>query len=142
MKRFIVLICVFGVVAGGALGFASSASAVIDCQQWVKCIGTDGNNTMEGTSAPDWIVGLGGADDIYGHDSGDTLEGNAGGDALYGGAGVNHMFGGGGDDWLFSNGSCSPQEFDGGNGWDSATYMAGAGNTFDSVEHRVQMGSC
>lgn len=138
IKRLIVLVC-----ALTALTFAGTASAVIDCQQGVKCVGTDGDNTMEGTAAADWIVGLGGHDVIYGKDAGDTLEGNAGNDELYGGWGVNHLFGGGGSDDLFAYQlSCSGQDFQGGADYDVAYYMADAGNSFISVENRVKIGQC
>ncbi|HEX6576780.1 MAG TPA: ExeM/NucH family extracellular endonuclease [Jiangellaceae bacterium] len=70
--------------------------------------GTDGPDTLTGTTKPDVIMGLGGNDVIRGGNDDDVICGGAGDDVLRGENGVDTLLGGFGDDVLF-----------GGNGDDS-----------------------
>lgn len=66
--------------------------------------GTNGNNTLEGTSDSDVLNGLGGNDILFGRSDGDILRGDDGNDALYGQGGDDTLIGGRGGD-LLSGGS-------------------------------------
>ncbi|MCB1518767.1 MAG: hypothetical protein KDJ19_14285 [Hyphomicrobiaceae bacterium] len=74
--------------------------------------GNAGDNTLEGTSAPDIIHGLGGddtiqgyggADTLYGDDGDDEIDGGASPDVIYGGAGADTIRGGYGDDDIYAD---------------------------------------
>ena len=62
--------------------------------------GTNGNNTLEGTSDSDVLYGLGGNDILRGRSDADILWGGDGNDALFGKGGDDTLIGGRGDDWL------------------------------------------
>ena len=66
--------------------------------------GTNGNNTLYGTSDSDVLDGRGGNDILFGRSDGDILRGGDGNDALYGQGGDDTLIGGRGDD-LLSGGS-------------------------------------
>jgi Ca2+-binding RTX toxin-like protein len=75
----------------------------------VTKIGTNGPDTMRGTSRADTLVGKGGNDNLRGGPGRDQVGGNVGDDVLYGGsrrdflygyAGADVMHGGDGDDVL------------------------------------------
>ena len=55
--------------------------------EFVTIIGTDGNDTLEGTGLDEVISGLAGNDDLIGQYGSDTLNGGDGNDTLEGGAG-------------------------------------------------------
>jgi Ca2+-binding RTX toxin-like protein len=63
--------------------------------------GTNGNNTLYGTSDSDVLNGLGGNDILFGRSDGDILRGGDGNDALFGQGGDDRLIGGRGDDVLF-----------------------------------------
>jgi Ca2+-binding RTX toxin-like protein len=62
--------------------------------------GTNGNNTLEGTSDSDVLYGLGGNDILRGRSDADVLWGGDGDDWLFGQGGDDKLIGGRGDDWL------------------------------------------
>jgi uncharacterized delta-60 repeat protein len=74
----------------------------------VKCgpklatqVGTNGNDTISGTSQPDVIAGLGGNDTLKGLGQNDVLCGGSGNDKLVGAAGDDLLIGNAGADKLF-----------------------------------------
>ncbi|MGB9367024.1 MAG: FG-GAP-like repeat-containing protein [Xanthobacteraceae bacterium] len=74
-----------------------------------------GNDNLNGTAAPDFLVGGAGGDTLSGGDGNDRLRGGADNDALYGGNGNDILLGEAGGDWMY-----------GGPGDD--TYVLGAGD--------------
>ena len=62
--------------------------------------GTDGDNVLTGTAAPQTIHGLGGQDTITGGTGASDLYGDGGNDTLIGGVGRDHLFGGDGNDTI------------------------------------------
>jgi Ca2+-binding RTX toxin-like protein len=92
-------------LAGIAL--AGSNQADIGAYEQVLCgqvlvneIGTDGNDTISGTSGPDGVLGQGGNDKLKGLTGNDGLCGGAGKDKLKGGTGNDKLLGAGGKDTL------------------------------------------
>lgn len=65
----------------------------------------DGNDTVVGTSGPDWIAVGGGDDSVDGKKARDTVFGGAGNDSLKGGDGADVLFGGSGLDRLSGGGN-------------------------------------
>ena len=85
-----------------ALGTAAPAVlAAITCQGG-SCLGTDGNDTLQGTSVHDNIKAFGGDDTIYGGRGNDGLHGDDQTDLALDGA--DRIYGDGGDDFLVGNG--------------------------------------
>jgi hypothetical protein len=64
-------------------------------------MGTEGNNTLQGTCGNDEIDALGGNDVVYGGAGNDIIDGGAGNDKLYGGTGNDILYGGAGNDKLY-----------------------------------------
>jgi hypothetical protein len=64
------------------------------------CLGTSGDDLIEGTSGSDVIIGLDGNDNIIGAAGADTICGGDGNDTLAGGKGKDQLFGEDGDDTL------------------------------------------
>ncbi len=79
-------------------------------------IGTNGDDTLSGSSFSDIIFGLGGNN---------TLSGNGGSDWLFGGSGNDSLNGGSGNDSLF--GGTGNNQLDGGSGFDRAYYFSQQG---------------
>ncbi len=93
-------------------------------------VGTNGDDTLTGTDAPDLLVGGKGMDTLDGAGGPDVLCGGNGNDALAGGAGDDLLFGERGDDTL--TGGADADSFSGGSGSDTSTdFDAGAGDTGD-----------
>ncbi|MDQ1924704.1 calcium-binding protein [Massilia pseudoviolaceinigra] len=89
--------------------------------------GTEGNDTLEGSSTDDQIYGLGGRDVVHGGYGNDYIEGGdetGAGDWIAGGLGKDTLKGGAGDDNLY--GEREADLLDGGNGND--TLVGGEGN--------------
>jgi Ca2+-binding RTX toxin-like protein len=79
----------------------------IDCIANRICVGTDGPDTLYGTSQSDYLQGLQGNDQLYGREGYDTLDGDAfeardtstdGNDRLGGGQKYDELYGYGGND--------------------------------------------
>jgi Ca2+-binding RTX toxin-like protein len=66
--------------------------------------GTNGDDTLTGTSSPDAILGLLGADTLFGGGAGDCLFGGGGNDVLRGHGGGDLASGGSGEDKVRGNG--------------------------------------
>jgi len=86
----------------------------------------DGNDTITGSAAPDFVrggrgdddlIGNGGDDNLFGDKNRDFLGGGLGNDILRGGKGVDLLFGGDGDDTLI--GEVDVDIYKGGNGRDA-----------------------
>ena len=65
--------------------------------------GTNGNDTLNGTTRADVLDLLDGRDTGYGAGGNDTLKGGNGDDTLFGGTGSDLLLGGRGDDTIFAN---------------------------------------
>jgi Ca2+-binding RTX toxin-like protein len=112
-------------------------------------VGTDGDDTLDGTAKNEIFFGLRGDDNIsagdgndsafggrgddliFGGDGNDELFGGRGNDALIGGAGSDHLFGGKGRDLLL--GGDGKDELDGNDGND--TFVIRKGTGVDTIEH-------
>lgn len=112
--------------------------------------GTDGADTLTGTSIDDWITGGAGDDLISGGLGADILAGNTGADTLRGEAGDDVIYGGTGNDVL--DGGPGADVLIGGAGFDTASYASAtaavrahlsanwanagdaAGDSYDTVE--------
>ena len=110
-------------------GTATLTFAVIDETSTVEFVvtvrvGTDANETLNGTTGVDVMFGLGGRDTINGLDGNDLLCGGNGEDILNGGDGSDILDGDKGDDTL--SGGSGGDRLRGGAGGDSLTGGAGA----------------
>jgi hypothetical protein len=85
-----------------------------------QVVGTEGDDTLAGTSAADIICGLGGADTIDGVEGADVLLGGAGNDTLNGGANGDILVGGVGKDII--RGDAGADTMTGGSGKDTLDY--------------------
>src|SRR5258706_8524005 len=96
--------------------------------------GTNGNDTIIGTTDADTINGLGGND---------FLAGDSGDDSIVGGAGNDTIYGDGGNDWL--EGGAGNDSMSGGGGQDNIVFREfGAANadtigSFDANWDRIQL---
>lgn len=144
MRRFMPLpwtIVLVVLLAGVYCTIASAAT--IYCWPGDTCYGTNNADTIYGApTAADLIYGQDGGDYVEGEGGNDSIFGQGGNDYLIGGRGVNHLHGGRHDDTLDGWGDCLGDEFDGGDGEDTANYMYGAGNSFVGIEHKVRIGTC
>jgi len=83
-------------------------------------LGTEGADTLTGTTAADWITGNGGDDIITGDAGTDVLSGNGGNDTIRGDVGADVLYGGSGDD--IREGGAEGDILVGGSGVDIASY--------------------
>jgi Ca2+-binding RTX toxin-like protein len=96
-------------------------------------IGTDLENTLNGTNAADLILALGGNDTVNGNDGDDCLFGNDGNDTITGGNGVDKILGGDGDDVVRLNAAEGQfDRVDGGDGTDEVRGNGGNVLVFDN----------
>ncbi len=99
-------------------------------------VGTDKNETLNGTGGTDLIFGLLGRNTINGLGSNDLLCGGNGVDTLNGGDGDDTLYGNRGDDVL--SGGPGADFFSGGPGTDTATdFTPSQGDTKDSTVEKV-----
>ncbi len=87
-------------------------------------LGTEGADTLTGTTGADWITGNGGDDTITGDAGIDVLSGNGGNDTIRAGVGSDVLYGGSGDDLL--EGGAENDFLIGGGGLDIASYATSA----------------
>ncbi len=81
-------------------------------------VGTDGDDTLNGTTGADVIVGLGGNDTIGGNLGDDVICGGTGADTLSGHGDDDRIFGQQGEDWLDGGiGGCCPSGPNTGDDW-------------------------
>jgi Ca2+-binding RTX toxin-like protein len=81
----IVATCLLALVAASGVALAVDKQ----CTPNVRCVGTDGGDTLLGTSGPDDISGLRARDFLYGFGGSDRLFGGKGSDELTGGYATN-----------------------------------------------------
>src|SRR5258708_36633696 len=99
--------------------------------------------TFNGTEGNDSIIGTTDADTINGFGGNDFLAGNSGEDSIVGGAGNDTLYGDGGNDWL--EGGAGNDSMSGGGGQDNIVFREfGAANadtigSFDANWDRVQL---
>jgi Ca2+-binding RTX toxin-like protein len=101
-----VLAALFGVAGGGGGDpDAGLAAAAPNCEgARATIVGTDRNDTLEGTSGVDVIVAKGGNDVIRSYGGADVVCGGPGTDRIMTGAGDDIAIGGTGNDWVNSAG--------------------------------------
>jgi len=110
MRRLTLLLAAVGTALLLSAGLAFAAT--YDCFAGRACIGTDGPDTLNGSSGWDYMDGRQGDDGLFGNESGDFMSGDAfdapgndtstdGDDLLRGGPGWDEMVGYGGDDELY-----------------------------------------
>src|SRR5215203_5439683 len=90
-------VLVIGLMAAAMLLSLASATAwaAIECTRGSACRGTDGPNTMYGSTSEDRIYGKGGSDVVNATGGVDEVYGGGGPDAgLYGGSGEDLVRGG------------------------------------------------
>jgi len=105
-----------------AVFLPNSFAADINCTGGA-CVGTDGNDRIEGTPGQDFIDGLRGNDIINGGPGDDALGGQEGLDFINGGQGNDRIGGGDGQDQLY--GQAGNDFIEGGNGDDVIEGHAG-----------------
>ena len=93
----------------------------------VSFSGGNGNDTMTGGSGDDLLLGDAGNDSLFGKGGVDLMHGGDGNDTLTGGTGNDFMFGDNGDDRLIWNPGEGSDQFDGGDGVDTAEVNGGNG---------------
>jgi len=89
-----------------------------------KVLGTNDDDSLEGSQKNDYIVGRKGDDELFGFAGNDKLKGGRGDDELYGGDGNDKLYGGKGDDTL--EGGAGSDKVYGGKGDDLAIYSMSA----------------
>jgi Ca2+-binding RTX toxin-like protein len=110
MRRITLLLAAMGTALLLSAGLALAAT--YDCFAGRACIGTDGPDTLIGTSSWDYMDGRQGDDRLFGNERGDEMSGDAwdapvngtstdGDDLLRGGPSWDFMAGYGGDDELY-----------------------------------------
>lgn len=82
-----------GGLAAGPAGAVPATPATCDGHR-VTAVGTDGDDTIDGTPRRDVIHALGGRDEVRGLGGRDIICGGKGGDDLIGGPGADRLFGG------------------------------------------------
>ena len=118
MKRMVVLVAFTGGLLLLSSGVALAAINSIECPGG-ECLGTEGDDSMNGTDAYDQMYGLGGNDNMFGHFGNDDMDGGSGADfllgdedydfpdtflgndTLYGGPGNDDLRGGFGNDKIY-----------------------------------------
>jgi hypothetical protein len=107
VRRLSILLAVMGVALVAIAGVAIADT--VDCFPDRWCIGTDGPDTLDGTSSYDQMNALQGNDVLYGHERYDFMTGDAyeahdtstdGNDRIGGGQSGDEMYGYGGNDKL------------------------------------------
>ena len=111
----LVAVATLALFGGEAAAQADDADDLCAPGQPGVIYGTNGDDSLSGTTGADVICGLGGDDEISGADGDDVIDAGAGDDDVSGGPGADRIFGGPGDD-----------ELDGGDGDDSLYGEAGA----------------
>jgi Ca2+-binding RTX toxin-like protein len=105
MRRLSLLLAIMGMGLVMVTGVAIADT--IDCIANRICVGTDGPDTLNGTSRSDYLQGLQGNDQLYGREGYDTLDGDVfeahdtstdGNDRLGGGQNYDELYGYGGND--------------------------------------------
>ncbi|MGQ7793183.1 M10 family metallopeptidase C-terminal domain-containing protein [Faunimonas sp. B44] len=87
-------------------------------------VGTQGNDTITGSSGDNVLSGHTGNDTIYGGIGNDTLNGGDGNDLLYGGFGTDTVNGGAGDDVIYVLDGEFGDDVDGGAGTDTYNFAS------------------
>ena len=110
MRRLTLFLATMGVALLLSAGLAFAAT--YDCIAGRACVGTDGPDTLNGSSGYDYMDGRQGDDRLFGNERSDFMSGDAfdapgndtstdGDDLLRGGPGWEEMVGYGGDDRLY-----------------------------------------
>src|SRR5215212_9849582 len=110
MKRMVVLVAFTGGLLLLSSAVALAAINSIECPGG-ECLGTEGDDSMNGTDAYDQMYGLGGNDNMFGHFGNDDMDGGSGADFLLGDEdydfpdtflGNDKIYGGDGNDFIFA----------------------------------------
>ena len=118
----------------------SSTPLSADALALAGLFGTEGNDTLDGTSIADTLFGLGGDDVLNGRGGNDVLYGGTGNDTLAGGTGDDHLLGEDGDDrfaWKAGDGN---DVMEGGIGVDRVELSGdGTAESFDVVANGTRV---
>lgn len=142
---FVVIVAtVFGAGVARASGYVPQST--IHCRGG-QCSGTNGSDTLIGTSGRDVIYafrnrdtvrGAGGSDELYGDPGRDMVVGGTGNDEIDGGSGADRLYGGGGIDDIYGGfqndvivGGPGPDTLYGGNGNDTIDAKDGVSDIVD-----------
>ena len=98
MRRGTIL--VGAVVAALLLGQGIALAKRIQCETGSECLGTNGHDTLIGTTTGDVMDGRRGDDTLQGLDGADEIFGNRGNDQILGGPVIDDIHGGPGNDRL------------------------------------------
>ena len=82
MKRMVVLVAFTGGLLLLSSAVALAAINSIECPGG-ECLGTEGDDSMNGTDAYDQMYGLGGNDNMFGHFGNDKIYGGDGNDFIF-----------------------------------------------------------
>jgi Ca2+-binding RTX toxin-like protein len=122
------------------LQLGTSASETMTAPEASELWGWDGNDTLIGCGAADWLVGGRGNDALNGRAGADRLYGGTGSDALNGGFGADRMLGGIGDDSYVVDSAGDRVEEGAGQGTD--TVRSGLGHALAAnVENLILTGT-
>lgn len=84
---------------------------IVDCMEGENfCVGTNKDDTINGSEVTDHIYGLAGADEMFGNGGDDEAFGGKGIDTIRGGEGVDDVEGGRGPDKLYGEGGNDDME--------------------------------
>jgi len=112
-----------GLTTSGMTGEADALSvdfeSVNGSQGNDSIVGTSGNDVINGQAGLDTVRGLGGNDKIYGGAGADSLDGGDGNDSIYTNAGNDVLVGGAGHDLLVALGGSTTSTLTGGDGADT-----------------------
>ena len=133
-----------GTTSGAASVTSSSPDTVSNNNQASKSVqvqgasctivGTQANNTLNGTNGPDVICGLGGNDTVNGANGADTLFGGAGNDGLSGGSGDDNLYGQTGTDTISGAAGVDYVRYDGASGGVSVNLGNGTATGADGAD--------
>jgi Ca2+-binding RTX toxin-like protein len=127
------------VVAIVGIAAANTHAGVARCDgRSATIVGTDGNDTLDGTAGPDVIAGLSGNDTIQGVGAGDAICGDGGDDVLVGGGGADRI--GGGDGFDIVIGEAGDDNLDGGAGEDIVAFIGAPSAEIVSLESGLAVG--
>src|SRR5215210_6336786 len=144
MRRAIRLLTVTTVALALACGVAVAQDITCPTGANGSCVGTDGNDILDGTDSFDDMRGLKGQDTLNAKGEADILAGGRGNDIMKGGAFPDTLRGDLGDDTM--NGGPDDDEYGFANGWgkdriadDAAQGVSGERLTFSLVTQPVKM---
>jgi Ca2+-binding RTX toxin-like protein len=121
------------VIATDDGGLSATTDVLLDVGGVVQT-GTAGNDTLLGSTTPDYLQGLGGNDYLDGAGGNDDLLGGAGDDVLVGGAGTDDLEGGSGYDTYVLEANSGMDTVVESDGFDRIEFASGSGTTIGDLQ--------